>query len=120
MKKFLFLLAFIFFSFYTNAQQLSDIKVSEFFDFVSIDRVFNILQVKYGVKINYDSTYCSTLKGYTHLYQQTDCDLVIKNVCRNNNLTFTIDDKGIINIASKSEEKKEGKKKEKAKSKNPD
>ncbi len=98
MKKVIFIILLQSFSFLIKGQQISDVKVNEFFDFVSLDKVFNTLKVKYNLKINYDSVYCNSIKGYTHTFSEAEADVLLMNVCRHNNLTYSIDQNGVITI----------------------
>ncbi len=104
MKKIFVLTALITLSFLSSAQQISDIKVTEYFNFVSADHVFKTLEIKYGIKINYDSVLCSSFTGYTHTFSGTDANLVIMSVCRTFHLTYTIDKNNVVLIQGAKQE----------------
>ena len=107
MKKTVLLSLLILLSYISNAQQLSDIKVTEYFNFVSADHVFKTLEIKYNIKINYDSVLCSSFTGYTHTFSGTDANLVIMNVCRTFHLTYSTDKNNVVFIQGAKQEQPE-------------
>ena len=112
MKKSLLIFLLLSSSYLIKAQHLSDIKVTQYFYYVSLDQVFDTLQVKFHMKINFDSVYCSTIKGYTHTFDGTDGDLVIMSICKHNNLKYTVDKNDVVTIQSKGDDPALEKKKE--------
>ncbi len=85
----------------SKAQQLKDVKVTEYFNYVSLDAVFKTLHDKYKLKINYDSVYCSSITGYTHTFNGTDANLVFLNVCSDNNMQYIVGADGTITVTVK-------------------
>ncbi|MGZ4060609.1 MAG: TonB-dependent receptor domain-containing protein, partial [Bacteroidia bacterium] len=110
MKKIFFIVLLLSISVFAKSQQLSDIKVKEYFYYVPLNRVFDTLQVKYHLKIVYDSVLCSSIK-FTYTFSGTDGDLVFNNICRHNNLKYSVSADGVITIESNAPPPSENKEK---------
>ena len=69
---------------------LDKIKINEHFRMESLDSVYNFLCGHYGLKIVYDTAYCSTIL-FDYWYTGTAAPMAIEISARDNDLYYTID-----------------------------
>jgi hypothetical protein len=92
----------------TNAQEQSSIKVTEYYWTTPLLKVFNDLQTKYHLKLEYDSAEVANIK-FDYKFMGTDADLVFSIIVRERpELSFMKDDDGVYHVFRKSTEKPDG------------
>jgi ferric enterobactin receptor len=70
MLKKAFVFTSLFISLLVHAQQMNEIKINEYFNYVTLDSVYNLFSTKYKIRIIYDTALCKTI-NFTYYYVNT-------------------------------------------------
>ncbi len=76
---------------------LSQIKINEYFSYNTLDSIYRVFNHKYGVHIDYDTTYCKTIK-LSYQFSFTDAEQAIKITLRHTNLTYAIGPDQVVHL----------------------
>ena len=83
-----------------KASPLDRVKINEHFRYETLDSVYNYLSSHYGLKIVYDTPYCSTVR-FEYWYLSTAVPLAIEITTRDNDLSYEIDSESVIRIKTR-------------------
>ena len=79
---------------------LDKIRINEHFRTLPLDSVYNFMHATYGLKIEYDTAYCSTVM-FDYWFINTVTSLAMEVTTRSNDLKYAIDSEQVIHVATK-------------------